>query len=196
MLYHYSVDPILYGVSQVSNKKLYFFDNYGAQLWDVFKLSLSNINVYNYCVNQLFIQTTWGNAIGERFECLLDYLIQKNDKFGHSPIDIYIFLFHNGPEVKMTEWLRVSKRLPKWIKLQSKLIKQNKLIKSFKFGIKNYALNGQEFIIDVKKVTKDWEQGVTRVFDDTNIPQTEAEAHESLVEAEWEKLVKLIYDEC
>ena len=163
-------------------------------------LSLHNVEVYNYCVNQLFIQTTWDNAVGMTFDILLDYLVKKNDKFGHCPIDINIFLFYAGNEqlveLKMTKWLRLSKQLRKWINQHKKLIEKNKLIKSFKFGIKNYALNGKEFIIDVKSITKDWEQGVIRVFDYKNISQTEAQTHKSVVEAEWAKLVKLIYDEC
>ena len=101
MLTHFEADPIKYGVSQVSNKKLYFFDDLGCQLWQIFVLSLHNVEVYNYCVNQLFIQTTWDNAVGMTFDILLDYLVKKNDKFGHCPIDINIFYFM----LEMNNWL-------------------------------------------------------------------------------------------
>lgn len=192
---HEKVDVIVYGVSQVSNKKLYIFadGSYGAPLWQLWQLSLSNIEVYNYCVNQLFIHTTWDDVIGMTFWLLLDYLLSKNAKFGHCPIDIYIFLFNTGTETTNTKWLRLSKQLQKWINFNKKSIEQNKLIKSFNFGIKNHV---KQFMIDVKLIKKDWEQGVTRVFDHRNISQTQAKSPKNLVEAQWKKLVKLIYDEC
>ena len=193
MKYHVEVDAIRFGVSQLSNKKLYIFDTEGEQRWHMILLSFHNVEVYNYCVNQLVIQTIWNNIFGKSFWFVLDYLTQKKSKYGHCEIDINIFLFNTDiKSVEITKLRRLLDQIRQWISQHQKIIQSNKLIKSFTIGIKNYD---KECTINVKEMTKDWSRHVRRVFGLTH-RGFKLQASNNTVQTEWEKLLKLIYDEC